>query len=260
MVGPVIDEVSVWSENVDWIGVIFAPSVKFELMSKNIDPNDLNFVRNYSEIPFKDSVKGLVWCVKWGENDVRNISSFMNSQAYVSYDVTKKYLNTIRFLESTGLKKDDVNMFGSGIPHQNMQNEFEILKTEDRRTKQKPVNKTTNPTLSPESYTLKNRGTLIFRSIVSPQNPVTNSNFRARMFPLMSVQIAEIWDQMVVLIFSTVSEDETIVSDKFMNIVVSGNSSYEFFGLTIHVIEIYEGLEGKLVELRSSGDYNPILD
>ena len=103
MSGPVIAEISEWSEKANWIGVIFAPSVKFESMFRKINlfdsPLTYKLIVKYDEIPFKDGT-GLNWCVRWGNPGARGLLLFIKNQKYVSPEISIKYLNTLRFLET----------------------------------------------------------------------------------------------------------------------------------------------------------------
>jgi hypothetical protein len=104
MIGQVIDEISSWSEKVNWVGVILAPSVKFESMLRNIDLTESHYVIKYDSIPFKDNTKGLNLCIKWSNSKAGELLNFIKKQTYIPPDITPKYLNTILFLESQNTK------------------------------------------------------------------------------------------------------------------------------------------------------------
>ena len=119
MVGSVIDEVSVWGEKVDWIGVILAPSVIFKSRFDDClgTIENLSYIRKYDSIPFKEkTVEVLDLCVKWGDsNGVKLLENLVENQKYTSPEITLKYLNTLLFLESLdkatvkGINKEMVN-------------------------------------------------------------------------------------------------------------------------------------------------------
>ena len=100
MIGPVIDEISSWNGKVDWIGVILAPSVRFKLRFNDISVENFDCVRKYP-IPFKENIKGLDLCVRWGDSKgIELLKDFLNNQISLPPEVASKYLNTLSFLES----------------------------------------------------------------------------------------------------------------------------------------------------------------
>jgi len=111
IVGPGVDECASWYEQTDWLGVIFAPSAQFvidEQRSKvkrvlNELPGeapklwaDSKIVR-YPDIPAKNGVRGIKYCVDWG-NDTKVLNKILENTISLSRDIAIKYINTNKYL------------------------------------------------------------------------------------------------------------------------------------------------------------------
>jgi len=237
MIGPVIDEVSVWGEKVNWIGVILAPSVVFESRFKDIDIKNFESIRVYSSIPFKENINGLDLCVKWGDSKgIYLLENLLRNQKYTSPEITLKYLNTLLFLESY----DKVEAKDSNL--------ITLLEAASQFGKKQPNQKETKDSVIKDSYVLKEGATLEFGE-----------------FDLLSVHVLQIFPDSLKVswITPTSKKDYTVYMNKIRNnfgyTSSAGNHNHKdeilkigdcrtFKGFNICVSKIFDGLNGKLVE------------
>lgn len=68
MIGAAVDEAASWHESTDWIGVALSPSAYIKIRNENI-----KYVTEYSNIPFKRSEKNLNRCVEWDYDDMTDL-------------------------------------------------------------------------------------------------------------------------------------------------------------------------------------------
>lgn len=95
MLGYAVDESASWHETTDWIGVVLTPSAKMYLR------NELpEFVVQYSNIPFKKTMKTLDLCVKWNFDDDKTLYDIIQKKGPHVPEIAPKYLNTLEFLRN----------------------------------------------------------------------------------------------------------------------------------------------------------------
>jgi len=119
IVGPGVDECSSWYEQTDWLGVIFAPSAQFvideqrnkaegadneQTRNGQILWNDSKIVE-YHNIPAKNGVRGIRYCVDWG-NDTEILNKILKNTISLSRDIAIKYINTNNYLYALRPRKD----------------------------------------------------------------------------------------------------------------------------------------------------------
>lgn len=119
IIGPGVDECASWYEQVDWLGVIFAPSAQFVIdaqRNKNRDERNLRCdeadgrrpKRNqipwydqkivaYRHIPVKNGFRGIDYCVDWG-NEVTILNKVLENTISLSREIAIKYINTNKYL------------------------------------------------------------------------------------------------------------------------------------------------------------------
>ncbi len=95
MLGYAVDEAASWHETTDWIGVVLTPSAKMYLRN-----NLPEFIIEYSNIPFKKSMKTLNLCVKWSFVDDNKLYDIIQKKGPHVPEIAPKYLNTLDFLQS----------------------------------------------------------------------------------------------------------------------------------------------------------------
>lgn len=94
MLGYAIDEAASWHESTDWIGVILTPSA--QIAKKD---NDIADIIPYKNIPFKKSIKNLIYCVRWEYNSTeKDLEEIILAKGPHMPEVAPKYLNTLEFL------------------------------------------------------------------------------------------------------------------------------------------------------------------
>lgn len=94
MLGYAVDEAASWHETTDWIGVILTPSAKMYIRNEQLE-----FIAQYSNIPFKKSMKTLNLCVKWNFHDDKRLYDIFQRKGPHVPEIAPKYLNTLEFLQ-----------------------------------------------------------------------------------------------------------------------------------------------------------------
>lgn len=122
IVGPGVDECASWYEQTDWLGVIFAPSAQFvideyrrlkansqseETPKKDSLWSDSKIIE-YKKIPAKNGVKGIKYCVAWGE-DPKILDKILANTVALSIDIAIKYINTNDYLYTIRTKGEFFN-------------------------------------------------------------------------------------------------------------------------------------------------------
>lgn len=112
IIGPGVDECASWYEQADWLGVIFAPSAQFIIdaqRNKNKDERNLQCdeaggiswrdkkIVAYSDIPVKNGLRGIEYCVDWG-NEVTILNKVLENTISLSREIAIKYINTNKYL------------------------------------------------------------------------------------------------------------------------------------------------------------------
>lgn len=93
MLGYAVDEAASWHESTDWIGVILTPSAQIAKKDTKI-PN----IVPYKNIPFKKSIKNLIYCVDWHFDSDEDLEEIILAKGPHMPEVAPKYLNTLEFL------------------------------------------------------------------------------------------------------------------------------------------------------------------
>lgn len=96
MVGPAVDEAASWHESTDWIGVVLTPSAKFSIDSIN----EVKYLKEYKNIPFKKKVNNLDLCVEWEFVQRDELYNIFNEMGPHIPEIAPKYLNTLEFINS----------------------------------------------------------------------------------------------------------------------------------------------------------------
>lgn len=216
MIGSVIDEISIWSGKVDWIGVILAPSVKFELVFKAISIERFDHVMEYPKIPFKENVTGLCFCVRWGDSKgMELLKGLLNNQRYQPPEVTSKYLNTLLFLESKPIVKASMENIENFVLR-----EGTILEFGDS---------------DPEVHSI------CILQILPPDS-----------VKLILLNEADRNERYILQLPLDPAEHEHLIRQHKKDILktLKVGEEQEFKGFSIHVTSIFEGLQDKLVELK----------
>lgn len=123
----------IWYEQVDWLGVIFAPSAQFiidaqrnknkdewrnlrcdevdiKLPNRNQIPWHDEKIVAYEQIPVKNGFRGIDYCVDWG-NEVTILNKVLENTISLSREIAIKYINTNKYLYALrpGEKTNDEN-------------------------------------------------------------------------------------------------------------------------------------------------------
>lgn len=119
IVGPGVDECASWYEQVDWLGVIFAPSAQFIIdKQRNNDKNERSIrydeagrklalreqipwndekIVAYRRIPVKNGFRGIDYCVDWGRK-ATILNKVLENTISLSREIAIKYINTNKYL------------------------------------------------------------------------------------------------------------------------------------------------------------------
>lgn len=119
IVGPGVDECASWYEQVDWLGVIFAPSAQFTIdAQRNKDEGERRNrydealrkpafrdqipwcdekIVAYRRIPVKNGFHGIDYCVDWGRK-AAILNKVLENTISLSREIAIKYINTNKYL------------------------------------------------------------------------------------------------------------------------------------------------------------------
>jgi hypothetical protein len=96
MIGPGIDESASWHEKGDWIGVILSPSAEFKIN----DQLQLQNIVKYENIPFKEKLPKLKYCVNWNVK-LCVLDKLIQETKAMTPDIASKYINTRNFISGS---------------------------------------------------------------------------------------------------------------------------------------------------------------
>lgn len=119
IIGPGVDECASWYEQVDWLGVIFAPSAQFTIdAQRNKDEGERRNrydealrkpafrdqipwcdekIVAYRRIPVKNGFHGIDYCVDWGRK-AAILNKVLENTISLSREIAIKYINTNKYL------------------------------------------------------------------------------------------------------------------------------------------------------------------